>query len=409
MSTASRPTVKELDPALKGLVRWKSFAIQLPTIELSDVGEIEQNHRGNIADQRLAVYGTWLGKCVSASWLDVITALETIDENVLAEHLKVKHGLVLPHSSISPGDANPQTPLLPNSSSPDSYQDILVPSEVKVVKNLEWLSKCFGNLAADFRTEIDRLVESDTTLLRKIAIRIEEEDSYTIEGLTAVKTTDELFKLIHPHYNFLDIDLLETIAEYLNCEHFTSKIKEHNESVEIFKSSTPVESLRNTIIPYVSMPNSSNPRSIVIIKLQKPWKKRSIKLVEKLAENLFPGNRNTWFRVMDGSVYVMFLVPEEKTESLVATSRQKLQFMRLMGVISLQIGSTRVLSEDVTKSFSFDSAHLEASQLGNNEAIQFLVDLGAGNNITSKIVVPQARDEEFVQEKLASIFMGAIK
>ena len=408
--TASRPTVKELDPALKGLVRWKSFAIQLPTIKLSDVVEIEQNHRGNIADQRLAVYGTWLGKCVSASWLDVITALETIDETVLAEHLKLKHGLVLPHSSIIPDDTIPQTPLLPNSS-PDSYQNILVPSEDKVVKDLEWLSKCFGDLAADFRKEIESLVGKDETVLHDIAIRIEEEDSYTIEGLTAVKTTDGLFTLIHPHYNFLDIDLLETIAEYLKCEHFTTKIKEHNESVEIFKSTTPVESLRNSIIPYVPIPNSSKPRSIVIIKLQKPWRKRSIKLVERLAESLFPDNSRMfeWFRVMIGSVYVMFLVPEEKNEFLIATSRQKLQFMRLMGVISLQIGSTRVLNEDENKSFSFDSALLEASQLGNNEAIQFLVDLGAGNNITSKIVVPQARDEEFVQEKLASIFMGAIK
>ena len=358
----------------------------------------------------MSIILTWLGKCVSASWLDVITALETIDETVLAEHLKVKHGLVLPHSLISPDNAIPQNPLLPNSS-PDSYQDILVPSEVKVVKDLEWLNKCFGNLAADFRTEIDRLVESDTALLRKIAIRIEEEDSFTIEGLTAVKTTDELFTLIHPHYNFFDIDLLETIGEYLKCENFTTKIKEHNESVEIFKSTTPVKSLRNSIIPYVSMPNSSNPRSIVIIKLQKPWKKRSIKLVERLAESLFPGNSRTfeWFRVMIGSVYVMLLVPEEKTESLVATSHQKLQFIRLMGVISLQIGSTRVLNEDENKSFSFDSALLEASQLGNNEAIQFLVDLGAGNNITSKSVVPQARHEEFVPEKLASIFMGTVK
>ena len=408
--TASRPTVKELDPALKGLVRWKSFAIQLPTIKLSDVVEIEQNHRGNIADQRLAVYGTWLGKCVSASWLDVITALETIDETVLAEHLKVKCGLVLPHSSISPDNAIPQNPLLSNSS-PDSYQDILVPSEVKVVKDLECLNDSFCNLLVDLRTEIDRLVESDKTVLRKIAYRIDAEECYTIKGLTTVKEPIELFDLIRPHYNFLDIDLLETIAQCLKCEHFTTKIKEHNESVEIFKSTTPVESLRNSIIPYVSMPNSSNPRSIVIIRLQKPWKKRSIKLVERLAESLFPDNSRMfeWFRVMIGSVYVMFLVPEEKNEFLIATSRQKLQFMRLMGVISLQIGSTRVLNEDENKSFSFDSALLEASQLGNNEAIQFLVDLGAGNNITSKIVVPQARDEEFVQEKLASIFMGAIK
>ena len=408
--TASRPTVKELDPALKGLVRWKSFAIQLPTIKLSDVVEIEQNHRGNIADQRLAVYGTWLGKCVSASWLDVITALETIDETVLAEHLKVKHGLVLPHSSIIPDDTIPQTPLLPNSS-PDSYQNILVPSEVKVVKDLECLNECFCDLLVDLRTEIDRLVESDKTVLRKIAYRIDAEECYTIEGLTAVKEPNEMFKLIRPYYNFLNIYLLKAITKYLNSKDLCARIMEYNDSVEIFKSTTPVESLRNSIIPYVPIPNSSKPRSIVIIKLQKSWSTESITLVERLAESLFPGNKRTfeWFRVMIGSVYVMFLVPEEKAEFLVATSRQKLQFMRLVGVISLQIGSTRVLNEDENKSYSFDSALLEASQLGNNEAIQFLVDLGAGNNITSKIVVPQARDEEFVQEKLASIFMGAIK
>ena len=99
----------------------------------------------------------------------------------------------------------------------------------------------------------------------------------------------------------------------------------------------------------------------------------------------------------------MFLVPEEKTESLVFTSCQKLQFMRLMGVISLQIGSTHVLNEDENKSFSFDSALLEASQLDNKEAIQFLVDIVA--DITSKTIVPQARRKEFVQKKLA----GAIK
>ena len=407
--TASRPTVKELDPALKGLVRWKNFAIQLPTIELSDVVEIEQNHRGSIADQRLAVYGTWLCKCVSASWLNVITALETIDENVLAEHLKVKCGLVTPHC---PDDAIPQTPLLPNSS-PDSYQHIPVPSEVKVVKDLEWLNECFCELLVDLRTEIDRLVESDKTLLRTIAYRIDAEECYTIKGLTAVKEPIELFDLIRPYYNFLNIYLLKAIAthKYLNSNDLCARIMEYNDSVNIFKSTTPVESLRNSIIPYVPIPNSSNPRSIVIIKLQKQWSIQSITLVERLTESLFPNNRCAfeWFRVMIGSVYIMFLVPEEKTESLIASSRQKHQYMRLMGVISLQVSSTHVLNEDENKSFSFDSALLEASQLGNNEAIQFLIDLGAGNNITSNIVVPQARHEKFAQEKLAPIFMGAIK
>ena len=413
--TASRPTEQELDLELNGLVRWQRFALHLPTITKTNIEEIELNNVGNIEKQKLALFGTWLCRCTSASWEDVVIGLMKVDENVLAEAMKVKYNLVVPHYSTSPDDPSAilQSHTCPPSTSPDSFQDTCISllSEDEVVSKLEHLNKSFGNLVTDFRTEIDKLVETDNTALRKIARRIEAEKYCNIKVLTDVKSPDELFNRIGQHYNFLDIDLLETIAQYLKCEDFCARIERHNESVDEFKSTAPVESLRNSIIPYVSMSNSSDPRNIVIIKLQKPWRKRSIKLVERLTESLFPGNSHTfeWFRVMIGSVYVMFLVPEEKTKSLVATSRQTLQYMRLMGVISLQIGSTRVLNEDENKSFSFDSALLEASQLGNNEAIQFLVDLGAGNNITSKTVVPQTRHEEFVQEKLASIFMGAIK
>ena len=407
----SRPTVNELDLELKGLVRWQKFATHLPKIEQSDIEEIEQDKQGSTEKQKLALFGTWLRRCVSASWVDVVIALQKIDENRFAADVKEKYNVAVPHYSTSPDDPRTSlaSPLIPPS--PDSFQDIPLPSEDEVVSKLEHLNKSFGNLITDLRMEIDKLVQTDETVLRKLAIRIEEEHYCNIKRLTDVKSPDEMFDIIRQHYNFLDIDLLETIADYLKCEDLCARIKEHNQSVDEFKSSTPVESLRNSIIPYVSMPNFSKARSIVIIKLQKPWRKRSIKLVERLAESLFPDNRCAfeWFRVMIGSVYVMLLVTEEKTKSLVATCRQKLQFMRLMGVVSLQIGSTHVLNEDENDNFSFDSALLEASQLGNNEAIQFLNHLVVGNNITCKAVVPQARHEEFVQEKLASIFMGAIK
>ena len=84
----SRPTVKELDLKLKGLVRWQRFAIHLPTIELSDIKEIELNNAGNIENQRLVLFGRWLRKCTNASWLDVVSALKIIDENVLAEIIR---------------------------------------------------------------------------------------------------------------------------------------------------------------------------------------------------------------------------------------------------------------------------------------------------------------------------------
>ena len=41
----------------------------------------------------------------------------------------------------------------------------------------------------------------------------------------------------------------------------------------------------------------------------------------------------------------------------------------------LQIGDTTVLQESENKNFTFDSAFLESSQSGNNEAVQSLLDL----------------------------------
>ena len=49
--------------------------------------------------------------------------------------------------------------------------------------------------------------------------------------------------------------------------------------------------------------------------------------------------------------------------------------MRLMGIFMLQIGDTTVLQESENKNFTFDSAFLESSQSGNNEAVQSLLDL----------------------------------
>ena len=102
MSDDNRPTMKDLDPELKGLVRWKKFAVHLPMLEQSDIEEIEQDNRGSTENQKLAVLGVWLRKCVSASWLDVVYALEKIDEKSLADYIKVKHCPVtsfLPSSS----------------------------------------------------------------------------------------------------------------------------------------------------------------------------------------------------------------------------------------------------------------------------------------------------------------------
>ena len=68
-------------------------------------------------------------------------------------------------------------------------------------------------MASRIRERIDELIESGRYSLRKLAIHIEEAQIYRVRGLTDVKTTDEFFELVRPHYNFLDFHLLETLAD----------------------------------------------------------------------------------------------------------------------------------------------------------------------------------------------------
>ena len=86
-SVASRPTESELDLELADLVHWQRFATHLPDIRRTDIEEIEKN-RLDIADQKLALFGTWLRKSFDATWNHVIQALEKAQEKRLSESLR---------------------------------------------------------------------------------------------------------------------------------------------------------------------------------------------------------------------------------------------------------------------------------------------------------------------------------
>ena len=86
-SVASRPTERELDLQLADLVHWQRFATHLPDLTRGDIEEIEKN-RPDIADQKLALFGTWLRKSSKATWNDVISALEKAKEKRLSDVLR---------------------------------------------------------------------------------------------------------------------------------------------------------------------------------------------------------------------------------------------------------------------------------------------------------------------------------
>ena len=78
----------ELDKHLQNLVDWQQFALCLPGIQQSDISIIEKDKSGNTNAQKRGLYEKWLKKYPSASWSDVVRALEIVGENAIASSIR---------------------------------------------------------------------------------------------------------------------------------------------------------------------------------------------------------------------------------------------------------------------------------------------------------------------------------
>lgn len=69
-------SIQQLDKLLKEVVHWEDFALQLPQMTHGKIQEILIENPANIAKQKQALYATWLEVYPSATWDNVLSALE---------------------------------------------------------------------------------------------------------------------------------------------------------------------------------------------------------------------------------------------------------------------------------------------------------------------------------------------
>ena len=403
LSVPSRPTESELDLELAELVNWQRFATHLPDLTRGDIKQLEQDNR-DVQRQKLELYGTWLQRCPNASWNDIVLALEKAKETTLADVIKTKFNIEISGDAFisCAKEAHDQVQL-------SSNKEVYLLSEEIVVEELKQLHRSFTLLATDIRCKLDELVKSGKSSLRHIAAFIQEARVCGIKGLTRVNTIDELFDAILPHNDYLDCELLEMIVEqYLDDDDIT-KVKAHIDKVKLFKRTTPIKTLKDKLHQYTSIPNISDKHLIVTIKLQADWGRVTLDSIEKLVQNLLQYQHKVRIlKVEPGSISVMLLLPKEKLHHFIVSSSQKLQFMRLTGIFRLQIGAITIFEEKENKNFSFESAFLESSQCGDDEAVQFLLGLGVNVNHsnsegqTALILASKSGEEEVVQNLLSA-------
>ena len=234
--------------------------------------------------------------------------------------------------------------------------------------------------------------------------------------LSNVTDLNDLFMKLHPYFDFLDCELIVDMSEeFLNDECFgknnkilVSELKEHKVRVDILRCSSTIKELQTHLksiySPYLR--DLSNMPQIQI-ELHNPWSEASIEGLYLLIRHLLPHRSKQsilkYIEITTGSVHIKYIVHESKADCLIAYAQYKLQFMRLIGIFGLTINGEPVLEEDENMNFTFESALLEATNAGHNEAVKFLLKLGVNvdyfnkEGITALMLASESRHEQVVQ------------
>ena len=155
-----------------------------------------------------------------------------------------------------------------------------------------------------------------------------------------------------------------------------NKADEYREKIEQFMKKTKIISLQEQLDCYFQS-FEKDTKVKVVIALENAWGRQSVWLVRQLVKQLLcleHPEQCQWFRITKKCLLLTLSASKCLTVSLLENSKQKLQFMRLVGVISLQTGDYSLLKEEENEMFSFENSLIQAMIEDNIEAVQFLIE-----------------------------------
>lgn len=242
-----------------------------------------------------------------------------------------------------------------------------------MLTQLSNLEHSFVNLSSDVRAEVKHKEEIGE--MDRVIFHIEEKQAFHICSLReSAKTTDELFNAIRLHYNFLNYHLLVSIALFI-AGAAAVKATEYEEKFNSFMKSIKIKHLKKVLNRCYKNFQSSSKKVVIIV--ENGWGNQNIWLVRMLLKTLFPSKDKEliWCDIEPGSIVIIFLAFEHMLLSLMDSSRKKIEFMRLIGIISLRIGNELIWNKgcENKNTFSFDNSLIQATLTNNIEAVQFLL------------------------------------
>ena len=229
--------------------------------------------------------------------------------------------------------------------------------------------------------------------------------------LEICKDFKELLRKLNNHYDFLDCDVLTTLAKQFATSTLSQKFQKHSKAAIKFRKSHSVQELRN-FLQDIFNPHITNlanaPRAH--IDLDDAWTERVIDKLFILIKRFFPTcDHLALTKVISitcRSVHITYFMTEspDEIEEIILHFKEKLAFMKYIGVYRMTINNEVVFQVTNDEPFSFDVGLLDSSMNGQFDAVKFLLEIGCDSEIQAALVLASYNGHHQVVELIIKIY-----
>ena len=359
-------------------VNWDTLGTHLG-LSQGEIRQIERDHH-TTERRRVEMFDRWLRKEENPSWEKIIAALENMSEKSISSQLRKKYAM------------QDQPVKTPTSEGPldlfrrpcECNHELMIERVLKVDrkdligKELERLKKTYFRLKMSAESALESANPSPRQLKR-----------FSQEYLSdrEVTTVEELFDCLE-EFCFLDYALLENIISIFldNKAQIISDLNDYIQELTDFKKSTTLNEFTQRIETAQKPLGTANEATgvcTVTLRLVGGWLKKTMEDLQKLLKEVFQDKSSVLahLKMVRGSVIVTYLASHSEVESLIELSKTKLLFMIQVGVCELNIGSKRIIKNEVPH-FSFESSLVLAVWNNDITLLTFLLNIRTSPDAT---------------------------
>ena len=382
VSGCSCPTADQFAEVLSQESRWYDlgYFLEAPTAELK---RIEQNHSDDILRCLIELYGCLEKKGKPLSWEIIATALKRMGNNSLADYIHSNH--------ISRRVSDKEQPVAMDRSSRDNHVKPVPDHAAFTVEDqrvedigseFQSLSERFEFLASKIRRSFKATSTVDIEDLQDI-----------IEGLCGIPplpphqaTLEAVFKRLKQHCSILNFRPLVVLVENLlsNEKNLRRELTQLTLSAKGFKKSAKMVELVGLIQDTQIAPASGDRQKKVKLKVREFWSQFTMAqfelLINEILDTLYP--QLSHITVGKGCICVSWAIPCHINASKLVPELP-LEFVEIIGVISLHIGDTAIYSIGGEGCETIEAAMLQAIELKNTRAIELLLAVGCSPEVAT--------------------------